>query len=714
MTLNDNQNKKKIIGQIVIAAATIAAVLSMATKVSFAQANEYISVYQRNSEILENNGIVSMAVRGVSWALTKLMVSLASASEKLYDTAFGFVDFTSSPTIEAFMEDFKPILWALCALSLLALGFILIMKHEKKPELGINILLMILCLTCGTMIFSELGSWTKAFKDGVMSSGSQASPVYEVVDNNLVDLVDLGTEGGKYGSLANLDYDGRGRNSNYTNPGISEETFDMIDYNEVLNYKDDLFDWDDESREILRNKLVVVDPDAGIYTTAEVYNGFGWNSGDDADLLNQFYYRYTFDSVVAWMQLGALILIYITMSYKCVRIAFELIVARLLASLYSVELSGGEKIRRILVFIRDSYILLAITTICIKVYALLTGYIQQTGIDGIVQGLFSVFIAFAVIDGPNLVERLLGMDAGLKSSTSRLMAAYAGAKTLAKGGANAVRGGVAAGKTIAGKFGSSDDNKPDMASQFKGAADSDEANGQNMQGQNTQGQNTNQQNNQTTNTNDSESRASSNDEEHGYNTSFMNSSETSNDSSIRTDAAAAPGSDVYSGNFEGAKDEPNNVNAQSGDYNTDFMNGNGSGSKDEAGYPNYQPSVHNSDVAVDGKDDYGKDYDNREGKDSNAAADTGEKVSRRMNEQDDTRRRFNDADREQRKAPNHNNSRYERRPGSNSRFFNHEDTSSGSGASEKSKDLRPSHSSDDRKNMRGGENIGKKNNDGKH
>ena len=58
------------------------------------------------------------------------------------------------------------------------------------------------------------------------------------------------------------------------------------------------------------------------------------------------------------MQLAALIIIFLTMSYKCVRIAFELVVGRLLAYLYSTELSGGEKIRKILVFIRDSYILL--------------------------------------------------------------------------------------------------------------------------------------------------------------------------------------------------------------------------------------------------------------------------------------------------------------------------------------------------------------------
>ena len=106
--------------------------------------------------------------------------------------------------------------------------------------------------------------------------------------------------------------------------------------------------------------------------------------------------------------------------------------ARLLAYLYSAELSGGEKIKKIIVFIRDSYILLIVTAICIKVYVLITGYISSHMNNGLVSAIFSLFIAFAVIDGPNLVERLLGMDAGLKSSTARLLAAYGVAKRVTR------------------------------------------------------------------------------------------------------------------------------------------------------------------------------------------------------------------------------------------------------------------------------------------
>ena len=44
------------------------------------------------------------------------------------------------------------------------------------------------------------------------------------------------------------------------------------------------------------------------------------------------------------------------------------------------------------------------------------------GITGLAKSIVVIFIAYAVIDGPNLAERILGIDAGLSSSVGRTMA----------------------------------------------------------------------------------------------------------------------------------------------------------------------------------------------------------------------------------------------------------------------------------------------------
>lgn len=410
-------------------------------------ADEYINVYKNNADILENNSIISSAIRSLLWYITKAIVFIADASEKLYDTAFGFIDITLNDKVSAFIDAFKPVIVGIMALSLLYLGFVFILSHDKKPNLAINICIFALVVTMGTTLFAELNSGILAFKTGVdsITDKKNSSQVYKVIDDNLIDLVDIASlDGSKFKSLVKLDYAHASKNSKdgkdtYYHSGINRETFSQIDYNEVLNYDGAQFNWDTASKKILQNKLNVVVPGKK-FTTREVYNGFGWNSGDDADMGNEFYYRYKFHFLNAWISLAALIIIYITMSYKCVRVEFELVVARLLAFLYSAELSGGEKIKKILVFIRDSYILLCITVICIKVYGIMTGIIHSRIDNGFVEAVFVLFTAFAVIDGPNLVERLLGLDAGLKSSAARLLAAYGAAKGAAKGVRSGAKG----------------------------------------------------------------------------------------------------------------------------------------------------------------------------------------------------------------------------------------------------------------------------------
>lgn len=406
-----------------------------------AEAASYVNIYLNNAEILTNNNFVDTAIRAIGWLITKGLVVIGRACEGLYDKAFGFIDFTTNEKVNNFVETFKPLLLALMAAAFLALGITLIMRHEKKPNIVINICIFVLCVSCSTLIFSEMNSLAKSFKTGILDNEEDGvSEVYKVIDNNLVDLVDVGSlDGNKLGSLSQMNFENRkAQGVNYFNSGIDENIFSKIEFNEVLNYKTDKFRWDNESEEILKNRLVVVNAKNGTYSTDEVSNGIGWNSEDDDDFGNGFYYRYTFFFLASWLQIVSLIIIYLTMSYKCLRIAFELVIARLLAYLYSTEISGGEKIKKILLFIRDSYILLCITTLCIKVYSLMTGLISQNE-DGLVKGAFSLFIAFAVIDGPNLVERLLGMDAGLKSSTARLMAFYGMAKGSARTAASGAR-----------------------------------------------------------------------------------------------------------------------------------------------------------------------------------------------------------------------------------------------------------------------------------
>lgn len=429
----ENKNGKKKIKRLFFRIMLVFSSVAAWTICSFAaEGDQWKSFYIINADILETNSLLSSGLRSVGWAIVKWLVSVTDTVQTLYDKSFGFIDMTTNPVINDFVQRFKPAFVALTALALLYLGYILIMKHDKKPDIGVNICIAILCVSCSTFIFGTLNSLAYSFKTGVDSYSYKGADkaAMTIVDESATDVLKLYK---KYGvNLKPADY-------KKNTAGITEKNFGYFRINSLINYSSDDFDTEENP---FKYRITGSNP-SGEPIIKENSNGWGINSGDDEDFGNDFYYRYKFDWLSAYIQLVAVIIVYVAMAYKCVRVAFELVVARLLAYLYSAELSGGEKIRKILCFIRDSYILLGVTAICIKLYAVFTGFIHSYVGSGLVSAVFSLFLAFTVIDGPNLVEKLLGMDAGLRSSTARMMAI----------GGMAIGAGRAAGRTGTGLYG---------------------------------------------------------------------------------------------------------------------------------------------------------------------------------------------------------------------------------------------------------------------
>lgn len=385
---------------------------------------QLIDFYLRNNELFNNNDIVMGMLRGVGWFFFELLVKIADACEQLYDISYGLVDFSSWPKVNQLVDSFKPLFIALMAVSIFALGIILIMDHEKKPKIIINICIAILCVTCSTLVFSQMNQIAKDLKSGIEAVGTvdeEDDGVYDIVSTHLFDIYQMDQKIG----MSNIDFGETGKG--LPHPKMDKQRLSVLDYSEVLDYESGDYEFkDDAAEDILSQKLVSLG-DGENYAVKDVYNGALWTS-----VGNTFYFRYKLDTLPAVMELVAVMILYIALSYKCTRLAFELVFARLLAYLYAAELSGGQKIAKILTFIRDTYILLVITTLCVKIYYLFNAFINEYIENSLVQGFFILFIAFCVIDGPNLVEKLLGMDAGLKSSTARMMAAYGMMKSAAR------------------------------------------------------------------------------------------------------------------------------------------------------------------------------------------------------------------------------------------------------------------------------------------
>lgn len=396
--------------------------------------------YQNNEAILSNNGIIEGGVRWLGWAVIKLLCLLADATQTLYDKTFGLIDLTNYPGVNNIITQLKPVLVALTVLCIVGFAIISLWQHEKKPIVR-NVLLAMLTVSCSAYIFTTANTLVNYFREGMLTE-QQTNESYVAINNNMIDLVGID----KKGAIMNLNY-GKGEGIQHTIGIDSRASLDGIDINETLNWSDskkgkDLYGWSDTLNSLIQYKAVRL-PN-GKYTKEEVYNGIL-----TSPVGNEFYYRYSFDFWSAALELFSLVVIFISLSYKNVRIAYELMVSRVLAYMYAADVGNGERLKGILLFIRDTYITLCVSILCVRLYQIMAGAITSFGITGLTKGIVLVFIAYAVIDGPNIVERITGIDAGLSSSLARAMAVVG----LAKGGAKLAAAGIGKGASSIGKAG---------------------------------------------------------------------------------------------------------------------------------------------------------------------------------------------------------------------------------------------------------------------
>lgn len=391
--------------------------------------------YRDNSAVLENRSIIRDALRSIGWGVTKLVCKLANVAETLYTKTFGMIDITNYPQINKLLETLKPVLAALTVLCCAGLGIMLLMQQEKHPPLLRNILLGIVAVSASAYLFSAANDLVISFRDGILG-GEEVSQSYTLVNSNLIDLVNVDLQS----DINALNYKA-GKGILY-GAGIADQyDMDGIDLSETLDWYTksngkDLYGWSANFNNRVKFRLAhTADGDV----TQKNYDGI-----TKANIGNEFYYRYSFDFWGCLLQLGALCILFLALCYKNIRIAYELVVGRIMAYLFAADIGGGEKLKNTLLFVRDTYITMCVCVLSVKLYEIMVGAITSFGLTGLGKGLVSLFIAYAVIDGPNLVERILGMDAGLSSSVGRAMAIFgagkAAGRTAARLGGKAVRG----------------------------------------------------------------------------------------------------------------------------------------------------------------------------------------------------------------------------------------------------------------------------------
>ncbi len=390
-----------------------------------------INIIKQNGEIFITNDMIVDGCRYLTWIfVSKILAPIAAACEGLYDAAFDLVTFGTSTRVGTFIRSAGVVFTAIMMLSLMMLGITFILWHEKKPQLVINLVVLVHTTASSGYLMAQMSSAVTTGKDAILGSTSSAQ-TYETISNSFYDLRYIDQAVG----LGNV-------SKPYPTRTMTKEEFNAIDINEVINPKSDGLSSDAKS--ILGKHLV---NSIGGESLEKVSDGLTfYNSGASNGIMNGYYYRYHWETWNIILTLAGSLLLYLAMAYKVIRIEFELGVYRVLAYIEAANLNNTQKALKVLDAIKNSYIVLLMTCVMIKFYGLACSMIDGlTSASDIQRSIFKVFIALAVIDGPNLIQQLFGIDVGLKSIVGTMLAGGQAGAALVRGAGGAARaiGGIA-------------------------------------------------------------------------------------------------------------------------------------------------------------------------------------------------------------------------------------------------------------------------------
>nr|WP_214891407.1 hypothetical protein [Exiguobacterium sp. s142] len=165
-------------------------------------------------------------------------------------------------------------------------------------------------------------------------------------------------------------------------------------------------------------------------TTKLDQGGVEWN--------NQYYYRYQPNWLTIFVTLGIMGFTLFSIAYKLARLSFELAFNYVLAILVApADLHSGQKTKKVIQSILNTFLVIILIFVSIKLYTIGTAYLAET-LDGFAYLISLIAFSVALIDGPNMVERLFGIDAGLKRGWGVALGAYAAGKGVTSAGIHAV------------------------------------------------------------------------------------------------------------------------------------------------------------------------------------------------------------------------------------------------------------------------------------
>ncbi|MGI8314917.1 pLS20_p028 family conjugation system transmembrane protein [Halobacillus mangrovi] len=374
---------------------------------------ELLEILLRFSEVLSTNNIFTSGLRIVGWGTVLFLKMIVDGLEGMVDQVLTLTDFFSSEPVTNFLETIQPVLYILLAISLGMIGFRLIFNKEKnRSDIPMNLFISIMTITLLSFGMGKVNDFTGDAMDVAKVQTDSFTTSDRVMEDHITDISVYDEYGWEDPEVENRHH-------------VAPSNIDKISINETITKEFEKANGDQltsKGKEIVMNKV-------GLESNGEEGLVELGKSGL-FDFLPENYYRWHVDWFTAIVTLAVMAFTMILISIKVAKLCFELgfnhIVALIMA--YS-DISTGQRLKAIIKNIGSIFASLIMIFLSLRVYMYYTTFIDNN-LEGLGYLIALIAGSLAVIDGPNIVQKLFGIDAGLKNAWHVAMGSYLASKTL--------------------------------------------------------------------------------------------------------------------------------------------------------------------------------------------------------------------------------------------------------------------------------------------
>lgn len=382
------------------------------------------------------------ALRTIGFGVVRFLAWMGDSLYSGLQQVFDAITFSYSDQVLALVSRYSVLYKAFFLVAVTGLGLYLIMrKGQKELNTVMCVFIMIVILSGMPLMMQKIGTLTNASSNYVMQQWNNSANEKKVTSisgtvlkDSIVDLrkVDKNMTDT---SLPKGLKKGQGYNN------FNSNTWKSIDINSRMDYESS--DYTLTHKSVWENRLEASD-ESGQYELSKIDKWTKFNS--------RYYYRYQITSWFSiFMMLGCMSFLLFFLIIRAAKIVIDLAGAMIYTPFIAVtDLTTGQRIKEAIKDIIAHFAAMFVLAAFMGLYFVGYAWINSANLSIVPQIGMHVALVWAILDGPNIIERIIGVDAGFSGVWKTVMATKSGVDIARGIGGAAAKTGKSA-ESAAGK-----------------------------------------------------------------------------------------------------------------------------------------------------------------------------------------------------------------------------------------------------------------------